>query len=87
MIIFGLYGFTHGWGRVLTVMSPEGAAAAARRIVAGEDVETKAAEGSLPQYFEKCRGALAGLVEANGIVVLSKPEWDARKRELGDRIW
>jgi len=87
MIIYGLYGFTHGWGRMLTVMSPEGAAAAARHIVAGEDVETRAADGRLPQYFEKRAGALAGLVEANGIVVLSKAEWDARKRELGEQIW
>jgi hypothetical protein len=87
MVIYGLYGFTHGWGRVLTVMSPEGAAAVARHIVAGEDVETKTADGRLSQYFEKRRGALAGLVEANGIVVLSKAEWDARKRDLGDGIW
>ena len=87
MVIYGLYGFTHGWGRVLTVMSPEGAAAAARHIVAGGDVETNVADGRLPQYFEKRRGALAGLVEANGIVVLDKAEWDARKRDLGDGIW
>ncbi len=87
MVIYGLYGFTHGWGRVLTVMSSEGAAAAARHIVAGEDVETKTADGGLSQYFEKRRGALAALVEANGIVVLNKAEWDARKRDLGDGIW
>jgi hypothetical protein len=87
MIIYGLYGFTHGWGRVLTVMSPEGAAAAARHIDAGQNVEPKVADGRLPQYFEKRASALARLVEANGIVVLSKAEWDARKRELGERIW
>jgi hypothetical protein len=87
MIVYGLYGFTHhGWSRVLTVMSPEGAAAAADYIAAGEDVETRAADGRLPQYFEKRAGALARLVEANGIVLLDKAEWDARKRDLGERI-
>jgi hypothetical protein len=87
MVIYGLYGFTHGWGRMLTVMSPEGAAAAAGFVVPGADVETVAGDGRLTQYFEKRQGALAGLVEANGIVVLSKAEWDARKRDLGDSIW
>ena len=87
MVIYGLYGFTHGWARVLTVMSPDGAAAAAGFVVPAEDVETVAGDGRLSQYVEKREGALARLVAANGIVVLSKQEWDAKKRELGDRIW
>jgi hypothetical protein len=87
MVIYGLYGFTHGWARVLTVMSPSGAAAAAGRVVAGAEVETLGVEGRLTQYVEKRAGALARLVETNGIIVLGKPEWDARKRELGGRIW
>jgi len=37
--------------------------------------------------MEKREGALARLVEANGIIVLDKPAWDAKKRALGDRIW
>ena len=86
MVIYGLYGFTHGWARVLTVMSPDGAAAAWGRVISGEDVETIAGEGRLTQYMEKREGALARLVEANGIIVLDKPAWDAKKRELGDRI-
>jgi len=86
MVVYGLYGFTHGWARILTVMSPQGSAAA-RRVVAGKDVETIAGKGRLTQYMEKREGALARLVEANGIIVLDKPAWDAKKRELGDRIW
>ncbi len=86
-VIYGLYGFTHGWARVLTVMSPEGRAAAGDYVVAEADVETIAGEGRLTQYIEKREGALVRLVEANGIIVLGKPEWDAKKRELGDRIW
>jgi hypothetical protein len=87
MVIYGLYGFTHGWARVLTVMSPDGAAAALGRIAPAEDVETLAGDGRLTQYVEKREGALARLAAANGVIVLSKPEWDAKKRELGDRIW
>jgi hypothetical protein len=86
-IVYGLYGFTHGWARVLTVMSPEGAAAAAGSVDADEQVEMVAGDGRLTQYVEKREGALARLVEANGIIVLDKPAWDAKKRELGDRIW
>ncbi len=87
MTIYGLEGITHGWGRLLTVMSPEGTAAVKAAIVAGDGIETKAAEGRLVQYHEIKAGALRRLIETHGIVVLSKPDWDARKRELGDRIW
>ena len=87
MVIYGLYGFTHGWARVLTVMSPDGAAAAANQIVPGDDVETVAGGGRLTQYIEKREGALARLVAANGISVLDKPAWDAKKSALGDRVW
>ncbi len=87
MVIYGLYGFTHGWGRLLTVMSPEGAAAATDGIVTGDDIEVSAGEGKLTQYHEKRQGALARLVEHNAVVVLDKAAWDERKRELGDRIW
>jgi hypothetical protein len=80
MTVYGLYGFTHGWGRLLTVMSPEGAAAALAEIEAGD-------QGRLTQYHEKRRGALARLVARHGIVVLSKAAWDAKKAELGDAVW
>ncbi len=68
-------------------MCPAGSTAAAEYIDAGEDVERFTGKGRLVQYMEKREGALARLVEANGIIVLDKPEWDAKKRELGDRIW
>ena len=87
MTIYGLYGFTHGWGRLLTVMSPEGRVAALERIAATDGVEVAAGEGRLTQYHEKRRGGLAEMVTANGIVVLDKATWDARKQELGARIW
>lgn len=86
MTIYGLYGITHGWGRLLTVMSPEGAAAALDHVVPGADVEVNAGEGQLTQYYEKRQGALARLVEDHGIIVLAKAAWDEKKQELGERI-
>ncbi len=87
MTIYGLHGITHGWGRLLTVMSPEGIAAARAAVVAGEEVAVSAGEGKLTQYYEKRAGALARLVEANGIIVLSAQDWAAKKQELGPAIW
>ena len=87
MILYGLYGFTHGWATVLTVMSPSGATAARRHLEAGDGVIAKAGESRLTQYRARRDGALEGLIEAHGIRVLSKPEWDAKKAELGEAIW
>lgn len=87
MTIYGLRGITHGATKVLTVMSPEGVAAALKQIAAGDDVITNAGEGRLTHYLEKRSGALDHLIETYGIVVLSKQEWDRKKAELGDRIW
>lgn len=87
MIVYGLYGITHGWGRVLTVMGPAGTAAITDRIAAGDDIMVSSGDGKLTQYFEKREGALARLVENHRIIVLSKPEWDAKKTELGNDIW
>lgn len=87
MKIYGLRGITHGAAKVLTVMSPAGATAAMRYIATSRDVITNAGEGQLTQYLEKRRGALDGLIQANGIIVLSKREWDRKKAALGDRIW
>jgi hypothetical protein len=86
MIIYGLYGFTHNGAKALTVMSPEGACAALEAIAAGEDVITDAGTGRFTHYLEKRRGALARLIETHGIIVLDRPDWDAKRSELGDAV-
>ncbi len=86
MIIYGLHGFNHGGAKVLTVMSPQGAPAALRALAACGDVITDFGAGRLTQYLEKRAGALARLIAAHGIIVLSKPDWDAKKAELGDAV-
>ena len=85
--LYGHYVFTHGWGRVLTVMSPAGAAGVLRTVRVDDGIAVKAAAGELPQFHEKRAGALERFATANGIEVLDKAEWDARKAELGDVIY
>ena len=88
MTIYGLLGYTHGWGKLITVMSPAGETAVRAAIDAPEDdLMVVASEGQLTQYHAKREGALERLITAHGIVVLDKPAWDARKAELGEAIW
>ncbi len=85
--IYGLMGFTHGWASVLTVMSPDGASAALAAVEAGDDVIVQAGGGRLTQYRAKRSGALEQLIAEHGIIVLARPEWDARKQKLGEGIY
>ena len=87
MTLYGLYGITHGWARVLTVMGPAGAAAVAAHIEPGPDIVAETGAGQLPVYQEKREGALAALIARYGIAVLDKPQWDAKKAELGEGVW
>ncbi len=87
MTIYGLMGFTHGWANVLTVMSPAGPDAALAAVEAGDDVIVQAGEGRLTQYRAKRSGALERLIAEYGIIVLAKPEWDARKQALGEAVY
>ncbi len=85
--LYGLYVFSHGWAKILTVMSPQGASAARQAVEAGEGVMVVAAPGRLTQYQEKRAGALDTLVAEQGIQVLSKEDWDAMKVALGAAIY
>lgn len=88
MTIYGLRGYTHGWGKLVTVMSPHGDSAARAAITApAEDVMVVAGEGRLTQYRAKRQGTLERLVAAHDIVILDKPAWDAKKAELGEAVW
>lgn len=86
--LFGLYGFTHGWARILTVMSPQGASAVTTAVPGNNDVILlQSGEGQLPRYREKREGALERLAIAHAITILTRPEWGARKAELGESIY
>lgn len=82
MKIYGLLGFTHGWARVMTLMSPAGNAPVLDLLGQPEDVTIQADDGALPRLMEKRSGALQRLVEKHGIELLERPEWEARKKEI-----
>jgi len=81
--LYGLIGKTHGWGKVLTVMSPAGRTAALAAVEAGDDVIVQAGADRLTVYQQRRAGGLDRLIVDNGITLLTKAEWDAKKAELG----
>jgi hypothetical protein len=85
--MYGLYGFSHGAARVLTVMSPAGTAVVLRTLPGNADVTVHSGEGLLTRYYEKRLGALERLVKKHGIKILTKAEWDARKAMFGECIY
>ena len=88
MTIYGLRGYTHGWGKLVTVMSPEGDSAARAAITApADDLMVVAGKRQLTQYHAKRHGALDRLIAAHHIIVLDKPAWDAKKAELGEAVY
>lgn len=87
MELYGYLGWTHAGGRIITVMSPEGASAVCAHIDAGDDFYVLAGPGRLAQYQVRRAGALERLIETYGIVVLDKAAWDAKKAELGEAVW
>ncbi len=86
MTIFGLFGITHGWARVLTLMSAAGDSAVRARVAPGDGVEVDHGAGRLTQYHERRNGALDRIVERHDVVVLDNAAWNAKKRELGAAI-
>ena len=85
--LFGLYGFTHGWAKILTVMSPQGTTATIATIGDGADLRLEARDGQLPRFCEMREGALKQLIDNLGIVILNKTEWDEQKALLGETIF
>ena len=83
MVLYGLRGITHGWGRLLSVMSPDGARAVLDRVEPGPGIETVAREGQPVQYHQIRDGALDALVRRYGIVELDRAAWRAKKAEIG----
>jgi hypothetical protein len=85
--MYGLFGFTHGWAKLLTVMSPQGVAATVDAIGDNPGVVVRVTEGILPQLLEQHEGALDRLIKKHHIVVLNRTEWDEQKAILGETIF
>ena len=87
MTIYGLLGYTHGWNKLVTVMSPEGDRVVRTAITtAVEDFWVVTGDGLLSQYHAKRRGVLEKLIADHDIIIIDKPAWDDKKAELGDVI-
>lgn len=87
MILYGLKGFTHGGGLLLTLMSPEGRSAMIEALVLDPAELRLEQTGGLAQVHEIADGGLDRLVAAHGILLLDFAAWQARKMELGVAIW
>ncbi len=83
MILYGLRGITHGWGRLLSVMSPQGARAVLDRLEPGPDLKIVAQPGQPVQVHQIRDGALDELVARYGIVELDQAAWAERKQAIG----
>ena len=86
MMVYGLFGITHGWARVLTLMSADGDSAVRARVGSADGVEVDHDAGRLTQYHERRNGALDRIVERHDVVVLDNAAWNAKKRTLGTAI-
>ncbi len=85
--IYGLMGFTHhGWAKLITAMGPAGDAAVRADIAVHEEalahIKVVVTAGGLTQYHAKRDGALERLIEAAGIIVLTRDQWVAKKAAL-----
>ena len=83
MTLYGLRGITHGWGRLMSVMSPSGAKAVLAALDGGNDVEVVARPAQPVQLHQLRAGALDALVARHGIVELDQAAWATRKQALG----
>ncbi len=82
MKLYGLRGLTHHGGRLMSVISPDGAQAVVAHIEAGDDPRVVSGPGRAPQYHEIRAGALDQLVRRYAIEVVDGRAWQALKDEL-----
>ena len=81
--LYGLMLFSHGWARILTVMSPQGDDAVLEALSSTAGIRVEYQAGGLPQFHEIREGALDRMIGEHGITVLDKPGWDEKKWSLG----
>ena len=83
MELYGLRGITHGWGRLINVMSPDGAEAVLAHIETGKAFMVIATSGAPLQFHQAKGGSIDGLIDRYGIIELVLPAWERKKAELG----
>ena len=83
MELYGLRGITHGWGRLINVMSPDGADAVLTHIETGKAFMVIATSGTPLQFHQAKGGSIDGLIARYGVIELDLPAWERKKAELG----
>ena len=81
--LFGLYGITHGGGRVLTLLAAQGASRLRLQVKYHEDDARLETASGLVRFVEREAGGLTRLVTANNVTIVAKPQWDVLKRQFG----
>tara|TARA_B100000676_G_C18083603_1_gene853183 strand:- start:2421 stop:2687 length:267 start_codon:yes stop_codon:yes gene_type:complete len=85
--LFGLKGYSHGATNLVTVMSPDGIAAAKALNFDPDEIRTEFYPDILPQYHEKRAGGLERFIAQHDIIILEFKAWTARKTELGEAVY
>ncbi len=79
---YGLRGITHGGAKILTVMATQGRHAIDTTMVERDNLLVYPGIGELVQFHEQRSGALNSLIDRYAIRVLSKAEWDEKKKSI-----
>lgn len=87
--VYGLRGFDHGGGVLMTLMSADGAASVAARIepLLGDGLRLTRNAGRLPVCREIRAGEFERLMAALPIIALDFATWSATKATLGSDIY
>ncbi|MBC6438889.1 MAG: hypothetical protein GDA49_00420 [Rhodospirillales bacterium] len=83
MELYGLRSITHGWGRLLHIVSPEGARAVFAHLDPDDACRVVASPGAPVQVHQGKGGTIDDLVARYGIVELNLADWERKKSELG----
>ena len=87
--VYGLRGFDHAGGVLMTLMSADGAGALAARVtpLLGDGLRLVCEAGRLPVCHEIRAGEFERLTAAVPVVVLDFAGWSATRSALGDIVY
>jgi hypothetical protein len=79
MTIYGMRGFTHGWGRTLSLTADTDATSLAARIDCGEDARVEVTDNGIVRLTEARAGGLDRIIQRHDIQVVSRESWQRRR--------
>ena len=87
MKLYGLRGFTHHGGRIITIMCDQGRAAALQAMTQTDGLRVHSAAQTLTQYHEISAGSVDALVQRYDIEVVARERWLALKARFGSEVY